>query len=106
MVVDLLPIEPLLKELRTVQKITQGQEFLMPTPETMAICNGIQNIHLQLRREQITATLNLQVVKATDRIIHQGAPASRLLALAQADLQVHHQQVDLLHHPDHLSQVV
>ena len=78
----------------------------MPMPEAMAICNAIHNIRLQLRRKQITATLNLQVEKATDRIIHQEAPVSRLRALALAGLQVHPQQVDLLHHPDHLSQVI
>ena len=78
----------------------------MPMLEAMAICSAIQNIHLQLRRKQITATLNLQVEKATDRIIHQEAPASRLRALALAGLQVHPQQVDLLRHLDQLSQVV
>jgi len=78
----------------------------MPMREAMAICSAIQNIRLQLRRKQITATLNLQVEKATDRIIHQEAPVSRLRALALAGLQVHHQRIDLLRHPDQLNQVV
>jgi hypothetical protein len=78
----------------------------MPTLEVMAICNAIQNIRPQLQKEQITETLNLQVEKAPDPIIQQGATASRLRALDLADLQVHPQQIDLLHPPDHLSQVI
>jgi len=109
MAVEPLQTELLLKELKTVQKTIQDQEFLMPMQEVTVICNAIQNIRLQLPRVVITEILNLQVEEVTGPVIQveaiQGALARRLRALDLAGLQVLPLQADLLLHPDHLKEV-
>lgn len=79
----------------------------MPMQEVMVTYSAILNIRLQSRRKLITETLSLQVEKAMVLIIQPGVlPTGRLQAHALAGLRVRPRQLDLLHHPDHISQVV